>query len=190
MCIRDRLWSPDTPDLYEAELRLYADGELRDTRSVPFGVRELKIVPDRGMFLNGEPIKFRGVCLHHDLGPLGAAVNVSALRRQLSILKEMGANAVRTAHNIPAPELVELCDRMGLMVMVETFDEWRTPKMKNGYHLYFDEWAERDLVNTVRRFRNHPSVVMWCIGNEVPDQSSYEGAKIARWLQDLSLIHI
>lgn len=180
-----RLWSPDTPDLYEAELRLYADGELRDTRSVPFGVRELKIVPDRGMFLNGEPIKFRGVCLHHDLGPLGAAVNVSALRRQLSILKEMGANAVRTAHNIPAPELVELCDRMGLMVMVETFDEWRTPKMKNGYHLYFDEWAERDLVNTVRRFRNHPSVVMWCIGNEVPDQSSYEGAKIARWLQDI-----
>ena len=180
-----RLWSPDSPELYEAELRLYADGILRDTCSIDFGVRELKIVPDRGMFLNGRPIKFKGVCLHHDLGPLGAAVNVSALRRQLTILKEMGANAVRTAHNIPAPELVELCDRMGLMVMVETFDEWRTPKVKNGYHLYFDEWAERDLVNTVRRFRNHPSVVMWSIGNEVPDQSSPDGVRIARHLQDI-----
>lgn len=179
------LWSPETPRLYTAESRLCADGVQTDAYSTRFGVRKLEIIPDQGMFLNGEPVKFRGVCLHHDLGPLGAAVNRSALRRQLSIMKEMGANAVRTAHNMPAPELVELCDEMGLMVMVETFDEWRAPKMRNGYHLYFDEWAERDLVNVVRHFRNNASVVMWCIGNEVPDQSSYDGAKIARRLQDI-----
>lgn len=179
------LWTPETPALYSAESHLYANGVLKDTYSTSFGIRELKIIPNQGMFLNGEQIKFKGVCLHHDLGPLGTAINVSALRRQLAILKNMGANAIRTAHNMPAPELVDLCDRMGLMVMVETFDEWRAPKMKNGYNLYFDEWAERDLVNTIRRYRNNPSVVMWCIGNEVPDQSSYEGTKIARWLQDI-----
>ena len=171
-----RLWSPDTPDLYEAELRLYADGELRDTRSVPFGVRELKIVPDRGMFLNGEPIKFRGVCLHHDLGPLGAAVNVSALRRQLSILKEMGANAVRTSHNPPAPELLDICDRIGLLVQDEAFDMWRKRKSPYDYAQYFDEWHEKDLTDQILRDRNHPSVFMWSIGNEVLEQWQHADA--------------
>lgn len=179
------LWSPDTPTLYTARMRLCADGRELECRTIRFGIRQLRIEPARGAFLNGEPFKFRGVCLHHDLGPLGAAVNTSAMRRQLAIVKEMGANAIRTAHNFPAPELVELCDEMGLLMMVESFDEWRTPKMKNGYHLYFDQWAEKDLSDAIRRFRNHPSVAIWCIGNEVPDQSSYEGAKIARRLRDI-----
>ncbi len=179
------LWSPDSPALYTAESQLLLDGVPRDEYRTRFGVRRLEIIPGRGMTLNGEPLKFKGVCNHHDLGPLGAAVNRSALRRQLVLLKGMGCNAIRTSHNIPAPELIELCDEMGFMVMVETFDEWRAPKMKNGYHLWFDRWAERDLVNAIRHFRNHPSVVMWCIGNEVPDQSSYDGARIARWLRDI-----
>ena len=179
------LWSPSSPALYTAESKLYLDEVQKDVYATRFGIRSLEIIPDRGMFLNGEPIKFKGVCNHHDLGPLGAAVNKSALRRQLTILKDMGCNAIRTSHNMPAPELVELCDEMGFMMMIETFDEWRTPKMKNGYNLLFDEWAEKDLVNAVRHYRNNPSVVMWCIGNEVPDQSSYEGAKLARWLRDI-----
>ncbi|MCS2889766.1 DUF4982 domain-containing protein [Parabacteroides faecis] len=179
------LWSPDSPSLYIAESELYLNGILKDTYTTRFGIRNLEIIPRRGMTLNGEPIKFRGVCNHHDLGPLGAAVNKSALRRQLVLLKELGCNAIRTSHNMPAPELVELCDEMGFMVMVETFDEWRTPKMKNGYNLLFDEWAERDLVNVIHNFRNNPSVMMWCIGNEVPDQSSTDGAKIARYLRDI-----
>ncbi len=179
------LWSPESPALYTAESELRLAGELKDACSTRFGIRKLEIVPGKGMYLNDRLVKFKGVCLHHDLGPLGAAINVSALRRQLSIMKEMGANAVRTAHNMPAPELVQLCDEMGLMVMVESFDEWKEPKMKNGYHLYFDEWAEKDMVNAIRSFRSNPSVVMWCIGNEVPDQSSYAGARIARRLKDI-----
>lgn len=180
-----KLWSPDSPSLYTAESRLYLDGEIKDTYTTRFGIRDLRIIPEKGMTLNGNPVKFKGVCNHHDLGPLGAAVNKSAIRRQLTLLKQMGCNAIRTSHNMPAPELIELCDEMGFMVMVETFDEWRTPKMRNGYHLCFDEWAERDLVNVIHNFRNNPSVVMWCIGNEVPDQSNFEGAKIARWLRDI-----
>lgn len=179
------LWTPDTPVLYWAESEIYVDGVLKDTYATRFGIRKLEIIPNKGMLLNGEFLKFKGVCLHHDLGPLGAAVNTSAIRRQLLIMKEMGVNAVRTSHNMPAPELIELCDELGLMVMVETFDEWQTPKMKNGYNIYFNEWAERDLINVLHHFRNNPSVVMWCIGNEVPDQANYEGAKIARWLQDI-----
>jgi beta-galactosidase len=137
------------------------------------------------MFLNDEPMKFKGVCNHHDLGPIGAAINVSALRRQLTLLKEMGCNAIRTSHNMPAPELVALCDEMGFMMMVEAFDEWIEGKNKNGYGLYFKEWAEKDLVNTIHHYRNNPSVVMWSIGNEVFEQNSAEGAKTARFLQDI-----
>jgi beta-galactosidase len=179
------LWSPDAPTLYTAVSKLYAGGEQKDEYTTRFGIRTVEIIPDRGMFLNGQPVKFRGVCNHHDLGPLGAAINVSALRRQLAILKNMGCNAIRTSHNMPAPELVELCDEMGLMMMVESFDEWQAPKCRNGYNIYFNEWAERDMVNMIRHYRNNPSVVMWSIGNEVPGQESPEGVRTARFLQDI-----
>jgi beta-galactosidase len=179
------LWSPSTPDLYTAESRLYVDGVLKDTYTTRFGIRRIGIIPDEGMFLNGEPVKFRGVCNHHDLGPLGAAINRSALKRQLTLLKNMGCNAIRTSHNMPAPELVELCDEMGFMMMVEAFDEWDRPKCRNGYNLYFREWAEKDIVNMVRHYRNNPSVVLWSIGNEVGGQGTPQGVRTARFLQDI-----
>jgi hypothetical protein len=167
-----QLWSPETPALYTAETKLYDNGVLKDVFITRFGIRKVEIIPDKGLFLNGKETKFRGVCNHHDLGPLGAAINKSALRRQLAILKDMGCNAIRTSHNMPAPELVELCDEMGFMVMIEAFDEWKRPKCKNGYNIYFDEWAEKDIVNMVWHYRNNPSAVMWSIGNEVPDQQT------------------
>ena len=180
------LWSVDSPALYYAKSKIYAGAELKDEYSTRFGIRTLEIIPDEGMFINGEPAKFKGVCNHHDLGPLGAAVNEAAIRRQIRIMKEMGCNAIRTSHNMPAPELVEACDEMGMMLMLETFDEWRTPKLANGYHKYFDEWAERDMVNLIHHYRNNPSVVMWCIGNEVPDQGDKMwGPKLSRFLQDI-----
>lgn len=179
------LWSPETPFLYTAVSRLYLDGELKDECETRFGIRSIEICPDDGFYLNGEKIWFKGVCNHHDLGPLGAAVNDAAIRRQLRILKDMGCNAVRTSHNMPSPELVRACDEMGFMVMAESFDEWKTAKCKNGYNLYFDEWAEKDLVNLLHQFRNHPSVVMWCTGNEVPDQTAAGGVYLARMLQDI-----
>ncbi|MDH6534862.1 DUF4982 domain-containing protein [Parabacteroides sp. 52] len=180
-----RLWSPRYPELYKAVSRLYDGETLKDEYSTTFGIRSIEIVPDKGFFLNGEKIMFKGVCNHHDLGPLGAAVNEAAIRRQIRILKEMGCNAIRTSHNMPAPELVRACDEMGMMVMVESFDEWKTPKCKNGYNLFFDEWAEKDMVHLLHHFRNNPSVVMWCIGNEVPDQYTEGGNKLARYLQDI-----
>jgi Beta-galactosidase/beta-glucuronidase len=180
------LWSPESPYLYTASSRIYQKNVLKDTYSTRFGIRTIKIVPDSGLFLNGKMIKFKGVCNHHDLGPLGAAVNKAAIRRQIRILKDMGANAIRTSHNMPAPELVETCDEMGMMLMLESFDEWKTAKCKNGYHKLFDDWAEKDLVNLIHHYRNNPSVVMWCIGNEVPDQhNKTNGPKMARMLQDI-----
>ncbi|MDR1406760.1 MAG: DUF4982 domain-containing protein [Tannerella sp.] len=179
------LWSPSTPELYTAESRLYVDGVLKDVYATRFGIRRIEIVPDSGMFLNGEPVKFRGVCNHHDLGPLGAAINRSALRRQLTLLKDMGCNAIRTSHNMPAPELVDLCDEMGFMMMVEAFDEWDRAKCRNGYNLYFTEWAEKDIVNMVRHYRNNPSVFLWSIGNEVGGQGTPQGVRTARFLQDI-----
>ncbi len=180
-----RLWSPETPVLYAATSKLYAGNELKDTYKTPFGIRSFKFEAGKGFSLNGQTRKFKGVCNHHDLGPLGAAVNVAALRHQLAILKDMGCDAIRTSHNMPAPELVQLCDEMGFMMMVEAFDEWKTPKVKNGYSQYFDQWSERDIVNMVHRDRNHPSVIMWSIGNEVPDQDEPGGGKIAKRLQDI-----
>lgn len=179
------LWSPETPSLYTAFSTLYAGNNRMDEYTTRFGIRSLQYVPEKGFLLNGSVRKFKGVCNHHDLGPLGAAVNTAALKRQLVILKDMGCDAVRTSHNMPAPELVSLCDEMGFMLMVEAFDEWKTPKVKNGYNKYFAEWAEKDLVNMVRRDRNHPSVVMWSVGNEVPDQGTKGGQKLARRLQDI-----
>lgn len=180
-----QLWSPETPYLYKAVSKLYVDGRQVDEYTTRFGIRSIEIVADKGFFLNGKHRKFQGVCNHHDLGPLGAAVNRAALRRQLTLLKDMGCDAIRTSHNMPAPELVELCDEMGFMMMVEPFDEWDIAKCMNGYHRYFNEWAERDMVNMLHQYRNHPSVVMWSIGNEVPTQCSPEGYKVASFLQDI-----
>ncbi len=179
------LWDTEHPNLYKAVTKLYESNKQVDEYSSTFGIRSIKIIPGKGFFLNGKMTKFKGVCNHHDLGPLGAAVNEAAIRRQVRIMKDMGVNAIRTSHNMPAPELVKACDEMGMMVMAETFDEWKSPKMKNGYHLYFDDWAEKDLVNLIHHYRNNPSVVMWCIGNEVPDQHTKNGPKIARFLQDI-----
>lgn len=179
------LWSPETPYLYKASSKIYVDGRQVDEYTTRFGIRSIEIVADKGFFLNGRHRKFQGVCNHHDLGPLGAAVNVAALRRQLTLLKDMGCDAVRTSHNMPAPELVELCDEMGFMMMIEPFDEWDIAKCDNGYHRYFNEWAERDMVNMLRHYRNNASVVMWSIGNEVPTQCNPEGYKVASFLQEI-----
>lgn len=165
------LWSPDTPVLYTARTILSVNGKEVDTYDTRFGIRSIEFVPEKGFFLNGELTKFKGVCNHHDLGPLGAAVNRSALRHQIELLKDMGVNAIRTAHNMPAPELVELCDELGIMLMIEPFDDWGfRPKSPNGYGAVFNEWADKDVSNMVRHYRNSPSVVMWSIGNEVPSQ--------------------
>ncbi|AMR27398.1 beta-galactosidase [Hymenobacter psoromatis] len=180
-----RLWSPETPVLYRAESQLLAGTTVQDTYKTPFGIRSFKFEKGTGFSLNGQPRKFKGVCNHHDLGPLGTAVNVAALRHQLLLLKDLGCDAIRTTHNMPAPELMTLCDELGFMVMVESFDEWKVPKVKNGYSQYFDQWVEKDLTNMVHRDRNHPSAIMWSIGNEVPDQSTPEGPAIARRLQDI-----
>ncbi len=180
------LWSPETPSLYTAESKIYEGSELKDEYTTRFGIRSIEIIPEKGFFLNGKHTVFKGVCNHHDLGPLGGIANEAGIRRQIRILKDMGCNAIRTSHNMPAPELVEACDEMGMMLMAESFDGWRTPKVPNGYNKVFDEWAEKDLVNLLRHFRNNPSIVMWCIGNEVPDQWNGEvGPKLSRFLQDI-----
>ncbi|RXK83723.1 beta-galactosidase GalB [Filimonas effusa] len=179
------LWSPESPALYKAVTKVYQGSTLKDEYTTTFGIRSIEYNAGEGFLLNGKQRKFKGVCNHHDLGPLGAAINVAALRRQISLLKEMGCDAIRTSHNMPAPELVQLCDEMGMMLMVESFDEWKAPKMKNGYNKYFDEWVEKDLLNMLHHFRNNPSNIMWSIGNEVPDQSTVNGKDIAKRLQDL-----
>ena len=181
-----QLWSPEHPYLYTARTNVYVDGKQTDSYNTRFGIRRLEFIPEKGFFLNGEPTKFKGVCNHHDLGPLGAAVNRSALRHQLELLQDMGVNAVRTAHNMPAPELVELCDEMGIMLMIEPFDDWSfRPKSPNGYGSYFTEWADKDITNMVKHYRNNPSVVMWSIGNEVPSQWGPGGVEELVMLQDL-----
>lgn len=182
---RPKLWSPETPVLYKAVSKIYSGDTLLDTYSTRFGIRTIEYIADKGFYLNGKQRKFQGVCNHHDLGPLGAAINVAALRHQLTLLKEMGCDAIRTSHNMPAPELVELCDEMGFMMILEPFDEWDIAKCDNGYHRFFNEWAEKDMVNMLRQYRNNPCVVMWSIGNEVPTQWSPEGYKVAKFLQDI-----
>lgn len=180
------LWTLDNPVLYTAESTIYEGSKIKDEYSTTFGFRTIKIIPNKGFYLNGELTKFKGVCNHHDLGPLGGIANEAGIRRQVRILKDMGCNAIRTSHNMPAPELVKACDEMGMMLMLESFDEWVTPKVKNGYNTMWDEWVEKDLVNLIHQYRNNPSVVMWCIGNEVPDQWKPEqGPKLSRYLQDI-----
>ena len=180
------LWTLDAPTLYTAESEIYEGETLKDEYSTTFGFRTIQIIPNKGFYLNGERTQFKGVCNHHDLGPLGGIANEAGIRRQVRILKDMGCNAIRTSHNMPAPELVKACDEMGMMLMLESFDEWVTPKVKNGYNTMWNEWVEKDLVNLIHQYRNNPSVVMWCIGNEVPDQWKPEqGPKLSRYLQDI-----
>lgn len=179
------LWSPEKPYLYTAVSSVYEGNVLKDVVRTRFGIREIKYTAGSGFSLNGKIRKFKGVCLHHDLGPLGSAINTAALKRQLTILKEMGCNAIRSAHNMPSPEQLELCDEMGFMFIAESFDEWAKAKVENGYHLYFDKDAEKDIVNLVQATKNHPCIVMWSSGNEVPDQFGAEGVKRAKWLQEI-----
>ena len=178
-------WSPENPYLYTAKTQLFVGETLKDVVTTRFGIREIKFEANKGFSLNGEVRKFKGVCLHHDLGPLGTAVNKAALRRQLTILKDMGADAIRSSHNMPSLEQLELCDEMGFMFLAESFDEWAVPKVENGYNRFFSAYAEKDVVNLVRATKNHPSIVMWSSGNEVPDQWGTAGVKRAKWLQDI-----
>lgn len=179
------LWDLDNPYLYKA-VTIISDGKSiaeRDTTN--FGIRKIEFVASKGFLLNDKLVKLNGVCNHHDLGPLGTAVNTRAIERQLELLKAMGANAIRTSHNPPAPELIALCDKMGFLVDDEAFDAWQIGKRKNDYSLYFDEWHERDLRDMIKRDRNHPSVIMWSIGNEIPEQGTKDGWKLAKMLVDI-----
>ena len=169
---RPQIWSCETPYIYKVVTTIEQNGKVVDTYETPTGFRTFKFDAEKGFSLNGKSMKINGVCQHHDLGCLGAAVNEDALYRQLRILKEMGTNAVRCSHNPPAPELLAMCDTMGLIVMDESFDMWRRRKTKNDYARFFDQWAERDLTDLVLRDRNHPSILMWSIGNEVLEQWS------------------
>ena len=180
------LWTPDTPTLYTATTNVIKDGKTVDSYDTRFGIRTIEFRAGEGFFLNGEKTKFKGVNNHHDLGPLGAAINTSALRYQLELMKDLGVNAIRTSHNMPAPELVALADEMGFMLMVESFDDWAfRPKSENGYGTLFNDWAEKDVVNMVRNYRNNPSVVIWSVGNEVPSQWGPDGISELLFLQDI-----
>jgi len=190
-------WTPETPYLYKVRVtvfdgkadptkKIYDDfGKLVDEKTFTVGIRTVSVSKGGGFQLNGQTRKIKGVCLHHDLGPLGAAVNKAALIRQIKILKDMGCDAIRTSHNMPSQLQMDVCDSLGMMVMAESFDMWIYPKCKNGYSRFFKDWADRDITNLVLANRNHPSIVMWSIGNEIPEQWSKEGTEIAAHLQNL-----
>ncbi|NJB81785.1 beta-galactosidase GalB [Wenyingzhuangia aestuarii] len=179
------LWNLNSPNLYKAISKVLVDGVIVDEFETTFGIRSIKVDRNDGFTLNGKKIKFQGVCLHHDQGPLGTAINFRAKQRQLEIMKSMGVNALRTSHNPPSPEILKVCDELGIVVIVEAFDEWKLGKVENGYHLYFDKWHEKDLRDMIKRDRNHPSVIMWSIGNEILEQSRKEGWKITKKLNDI-----
>ena len=179
------LWDLKQPMMYIAKVEIY-DGEKKlDEQTSRFGIRSIEYSASDGFHLNGKRVRMNGVCMHHDLGPLGSAVNRRAIERQIEILKEMGVNAIRTAHNPPAPELVELCDQMGILLIVEAFDTWTYNKTDNDYGNHFAEWHERDLGNMVRRYRNNPSVVMWSTGNEVREQTAEGGSDVSLRLREI-----
>ena len=181
-----QLWSPETPYLYKVKAEIIkSQHDLLDSKEIKTGIRTIKVSREGGFQLNGQTRKIKGVCLHHDLGPLGAAVNKAALIRQIKIMKEMGCDAIRTSHNMPSQMQMDICDSLGMMVMAESFDMWLYPKCKNGYARFFNEWAERDITNLILANRNHPSIVMWSIGNEIPEQWSEEGRQISIRLQGL-----
>lgn len=182
---KPKLWSVDSPYLYCIKSIVYVNGKIADETQTYFGIRTFEFTEDQGFFLNGKHVKIKGVCLHHDLGCLGAAINKRAIERQLEIMKSMGCNAIRTSHNPPAPELLDLCDRMGFLVMDEAFDEWKRNKTSYGYGQFFDEWSEHDLTEMIRRDRNHPSIILWSIGNEIPEQDNANAYEMSKRLVDI-----
>lgn len=180
-----QLWSPESPYLYHVKLTRYEGKKVADVQTLKTGIRTISVSKNDGFQLNGITRKIKGVCLHHDLGPLGAAENKAALIRQIKTMKAMGCDAIRTAHNMPSTMQMEICDSLGMMVMAESFDMWIYPKCKNGYAKFFKEWSDKDITNLVKHHRNHPSIIMWSIGNEIPEQWSKEGMEIAKHLQNL-----
>ena len=180
-----QLWSPESPYLYQVKLTRYEGKKVADVQTLKTGIRTISVSKNNGFQLNGITRKIKGVCLHHDLGPLGAAENKAALIRQIKTMKEMGCDAIRTAHNMPSTMQMEICDSLGMMVMAESFDMWIFPKCKNGYAKFFKEWSDKDMTNLVKHHRNHPSIIMWSIGNEIPEQWSKKGMEISKHLQDI-----
>ncbi|MFO7958278.1 MAG: glycoside hydrolase family 2 TIM barrel-domain containing protein [Candidatus Brocadiia bacterium] len=179
-----RRWSPEAPHLYRMVVTVRRNGQALDQDAVSFGLRTAEFDPDRGFLLNAEPTKLKGVCLHHDLGPLGAKCFRDAIARRLRLLKRAGCNAVRCSHNPFSPDFYDLCDRLGLLVIDELFDEWRQGKRPFTYHRFFDEWWERDLTEQLRAHRNHPCIIMWSVGNEIPEKGSAEGVETLKMLRD------
>jgi len=180
-----RFWSIEEPQLYSAVTEIKVNDEVIDQYKTPFGIRNFNFDLKKGFILNGKQVKIKGVCLHHDLGALGSAVNKSAIKRQLQILKDMGVNGIRTSHNPPAPELLELCDEMGFIVMDEAFDMWEKSKTEYDYSNNWEEWHKKDLQDFIKRDRNHPSVFIWSIGNEIPEQWEERGAEIGEELSQI-----
>ena len=178
------LWSPETPYLYSAHIKYMQNGQLLDEVTQKFGIRTVKVSKEGGFQLNGVTRKIKGVCLHHDLGPLGAAVNKAALIRQIKTMKDTGCDAIRTSHNMPSQVQMDICDSLGMMVMAESFDMWLYPKCKNGYARFFEDWWKKDIENLILANRNHPSIIMWSIGNEIPEQGSAQGKEISENLQN------
>jgi beta-galactosidase len=182
---KPKLWSLEKPGLYRVESKVYVNDRTVDSSVTPFGIRTFEFTIDKGFFLNGKHVDVKGVCLHHDQGCLGAVVRKRAIERQLEIMKSMGCNAIRTSHNPPDPELLDLCDRMGFLVMDEAFDEWKRSKTIYGYGRFFDEWSERDLTDMIHRDRNHPSIILWSIGNEIPEQENADAYGMSKRLVDI-----
>ena len=182
---KPELWSPEHPYLYQVTTTLKENGKMVDSKTLKTGIRTIRVTRENGFQLNGVSRKIKGVCLHHDLGPLGAAVNKAALIRQIKMMKQMGCDAIRTSHNMPSQMQMDICDSLGMMVMAESFDMWVYPKCKNGYARFFHEWADKDITNLVVANRNHPAIVMWSIGNEIPEQGMEGGRQMASHLQDL-----
>ncbi len=180
-----QLWSTQSPYLYKVLSKVSSNGKLVDNYTSPLGIRTFQFTEDKGFFLNGKHLNLKGVCMHHDLGCIGTAVYYRGIERQLEIMKEMGCNAIRTSHNPPAPELLALCDKMGFLVMDEIFDEWKKSKTAYGYGRFYDEWSLKDLKSMLQRDRNHPSILMWSIGNEIPEQDIKGGPEMAKTLADI-----
>ena len=179
-------WTPETPYLYKLIITIAdSKGKVVDEKCIKTGIRTIRVTREKGFQLNGQTRKLKGVCLHHDLGPLGVAVNKAALIRQIKTMKQMGCDAIRTAHNMPSQWQMDICDSLGMMVMAESYDMWIYPKCKNGYARFFKEWSDKDMTNLVLANRNHPSIVMWSIGNEIPEQGSEEGRQISVRLQGI-----
>ena len=179
-----QLWSPENPYLYTLSIRIKRGNKEIDNTTQKVGIRTISVSKEHGFQLNGITRKFKGVCLHHDLGPLGAAANKAAMIRQIRIMKDMGADAIRTSHNMPSQMQMQVCDSMGMMVMAESFDAWKEPKVKNDYNRFYDKWWRKDLTNLILGHRNHPCIVMWSIGNEIPEQATKQGTERAKAMVD------